>query len=624
MVGRHAVLLQELDALLRPSDVRFDTMSIWTRIMDLPFGWMNDKKGLKIAKLIDKQCSVDVDEFGEASGTFLRARVAILVDQPLRRWVIVRRDGHDERFNLQYEKLPFYCFSCGLIGHGELECKNPADRDATGKLPFDRNLRVPDEHRRRVQSFGQAAASSDWSGSSTRSDSRAQSMGLSAENKVEQEVTCPMKDKGSGHAAPVSQSVARSLFPGKDKTLSGSGRKRKTTKTTTPAKLLSGPVSAKVKAIEKANTTQVLSIAGPLVDHGGADGPLAGLGSDSSSEAPPRSMMILGLNCRGCGQPEAVHELRVLAERHRPEVLFLSETKMTAERAECLKWRLGFENALGVDSEGQSGGLVLLWRSGNVVRLKSKNKSHIDVFVSNDSLGGGEWRFTGFYGEPRRENRKDSWYLMHFLRSVSDMPWLCMGDFNEVLSQDEHFGRHEREDWQMARFREAVEYCDFTDLGYSGLPYTWDNKQVGGDNVKARLDRVFGDDRFLRRFGATNVKHVQTSESDHCALLVEVAGRPRQRPNKVLKPFRYENMWHRDPSYVEQVNSAWAMCGPGLRGVQTSLRNMQSSLQIWDKEVFGSVRNNLKKLQFQLEAVRRRNWRSGPFEGRTVPPWAHF
>jgi hypothetical protein len=85
------------------------------------------------------------------------------------------------------------------------------------------------------------------------------------------------------------------------------------------------------------------------------------------------------------------------------------------------------------------------------------------------------------------------------------MPWLCTGDFNEVLSQDEHFGRHEREDWQMAWFREAVEYRDFTDLGYSGLPYTWENKQVGGDNVKARLDRVFGDDRFLQSFGATNV-----------------------------------------------------------------------------------------------------------------------
>jgi hypothetical protein len=259
MVGRHAVLLQELDALLRPSDVRFDTMSIWTRIMDLPFGWMNDKKGLKIAKLIDKQCSVDVDEFGEASGTFLRARVAIPVDQPLRRWVIVRRDGHDERFNLQYEKLPFYCFSCGLIGHGELECKNPADRDAMGKLPFDRNLRAPDEHRRRVQSFGQAAASSDWSGSSTRSDSRAHSMGLSAENKVEQEVTSPMKDKGSGQEAHVCLTVARSLFPGKDKTLTSSGRKRKTTKTTTSAKLMSGIVSAKVKALENANTPQFMS-----------------------------------------------------------------------------------------------------------------------------------------------------------------------------------------------------------------------------------------------------------------------------------------------------------------------------------------------------------------------------
>jgi hypothetical protein len=52
-------------------------MTIWVRISNLPFEWLNDKKGLKIARVIDKHCSVDVDEFGVASGTFLRARVAI-------------------------------------------------------------------------------------------------------------------------------------------------------------------------------------------------------------------------------------------------------------------------------------------------------------------------------------------------------------------------------------------------------------------------------------------------------------------------------------------------------------------------------------------------------------------
>ncbi|CAM0912108.1 unnamed protein product [Alopecurus aequalis] len=159
MVKRHAVILHDYDPRLRPSDVKFDFMQIWVRILNLPFEWMNDTKGLKIAKLINKHCKVDVDDSGEASGSFLRARVAIPIDQPLQRWVTVKRGSEELRFDLQYEKLPFYCFSCGLTGHGELECKTPTDRDGAGKLPFDRNLWAPEERRKKLQSFGQAATS---------------------------------------------------------------------------------------------------------------------------------------------------------------------------------------------------------------------------------------------------------------------------------------------------------------------------------------------------------------------------------------------------------------------------------------------------------------------------------
>jgi hypothetical protein len=46
----------------------------------------------------------------------------------------------------------------------------------------------------------------------------------------------------------------------------------------------------------------------------------------------------------------------------------------------------------------------------------------------------------------------------------------------------------------MIAFQEVVADCSFTDLGFSGLLYTWDNKQDGDWNVKVRLDRAFGDD----------------------------------------------------------------------------------------------------------------------------------
>lgn len=72
-------------------------------------------------------------------------------------------------FPAQYEKLPYYCFSCGVIGHSEVECLNPVARDETGKLPYDVQLRAPEERRRRMQSFAVAAAESFGSGTSSSS-----------------------------------------------------------------------------------------------------------------------------------------------------------------------------------------------------------------------------------------------------------------------------------------------------------------------------------------------------------------------------------------------------------------------------------------------------------------------
>jgi len=136
-----------------------------------------------------------------------------------------------------------------------------------------------------------------------------------------------------------------------------------------------------------------------------------------------------------------------------------------------------------------------------------------------------QWRFTGFYGEPRREWWKERWYLLWFLRAQSDAPWLCLGDFNEVLTVEEQFGVNEQEPWQVAAFQVVINDCHFSDLGFSGLPYTWDNRQEGNRNVKVRLDRAFADDRLLSAVGETDVLHVPLAELDHCGLVVTMRDR---------------------------------------------------------------------------------------------------
>jgi hypothetical protein len=88
-------------------------------------------------------------------------------------------------------------------------------------------------------------------------------------------------------------------------------------------------------------------------------------------------MNLLRVNCRGCGQPEAVQELHELVEQFRPVVAFLMETQMDEERAFQLRHRLGLHNALAVGAKGLTGGLALFWRGDVTVAVHSKSKSHI-------------------------------------------------------------------------------------------------------------------------------------------------------------------------------------------------------------------------------------------------------
>jgi hypothetical protein len=56
MVGRHVVVLQPYDELLRPSEIAFDGMGMWVRILNLPLGWMNAHRGERAMKLIGNVC----------------------------------------------------------------------------------------------------------------------------------------------------------------------------------------------------------------------------------------------------------------------------------------------------------------------------------------------------------------------------------------------------------------------------------------------------------------------------------------------------------------------------------------------------------------------------------------
>lgn len=61
------------------------------------------------------------------------------------------------------------------------------------------------------------------------------------------------------------------------------------------------------------------------------------------------------------------------------------------------------------------------------------------------------------------------------LREFCDMPmlsWCIIGDFNNMLSQEEKQGIHPHPNWLYAGFRNVVVDCDLTDIRLKGHPFT--------------------------------------------------------------------------------------------------------------------------------------------------------
>ncbi|XP_074295385.1 uncharacterized protein LOC141623208 [Silene latifolia] len=242
-------------------------------------------------------------------------------------------------------------------------------------------------------------------------------------------------------------------------------------------------------------------------------------------------MNLLSLNCRGLGNPDAVGGLRNLIRREAPIVLFLCETKLSGSEWCNISRSLDGYDGLSVDSVGRSGGLALLWQKGVRCRLRSMSVHYMDVDLE---IGEAKWRFTGFYGWPAVQDRHLSWQQLRLLAAAGSDPWLCMGDFNEILYATEMRGG-ERPQWQMNNFRNAVDDCGLRDIVFEGHPFTFDNGQVGDDNRQSRIDQAMVTENWQELYPFARLIHLTREWSDHSTLKLVLDGREGQRCEEVVR-----------------------------------------------------------------------------------------
>jgi hypothetical protein len=206
------------------------------------------------------------------------------------------------------------------------------------------------------------------------------------------------------------------------------------------------------------------------------------------------------------------------------------------------------------------------------------------------------------------------------LHGLRELPWLCAGDFNEILHLHKKDGGLPRSKACMDRFKEALEKCELSDLGYSGDVFTWRNNHHQSENyIRERLDRVVANAGWRSRFISVHVRNGDPYHSDHRLVVILTESQQQRRNARSSdRPFKFEASWLEEEKCRKVVLQAWENGEQGpevtvaeaLKGVfflEKVLKGVANSLNDWNCNVLGDLQKRLKKLEKELEKCRRRH-----------------
>ena len=181
-------------------------------------------------------------------------------------------------------------------------------------------------------------------------------------------------------------------------------------------------------------------------------------------------MNILSWNIRGAVNVAGRRVMRELANKHHLDIVIIIEPHCQFAKVSRFWDKMGFSPMAISEANGHSDGIWVLGLKGGV------HFSVLDIFPQVVSLKIGEganaWICSAVYGCPIPSHRDELWDHLVVLRQNFSLPWMLMGDFNEIILPHELKGgvfsfRRAR------KFAEVLDACNLMDVGSTGNLFTW-------------------------------------------------------------------------------------------------------------------------------------------------------
>lgn len=103
--------------------------AFWIQVYNVPVGFRSERVCRDVGNHLGAYESYDPWNFDGSNKLFLRVRAQVNVRKPLKKHMKLRKVSGDWfLINFKNEKLPTFCFICGLIGHGKMFCKDQYEK----------------------------------------------------------------------------------------------------------------------------------------------------------------------------------------------------------------------------------------------------------------------------------------------------------------------------------------------------------------------------------------------------------------------------------------------------------------------------------------------------------------
>ena len=146
------------------------------------------------------------------------------------------------------------------------------------------------------------------------------------------------------------------------------------------------------------------------------------------------------------------------------------------------------------------------------------------------------------------------WANLSQVALLHNLPWLLLGDFNEILCRNDKLGGRRINLNRALEFKSYLDDCNFLDLGFSGPKFTWSNRWQIFDLILECIDRSLANPAWRTPYLEASVTHLPKVFSNHCPVLLDLT---RPLPTATDKPFRFHTMWLHHPDFPNVVRKTW-------------------------------------------------------------------